>query len=253
MADTAVILGGVTFTGFEIPEKINFGGRQQVAVHRLIGGSRVVDAMGPDPEPVKWQGQFRGPNALARAQALDEIRRAGAVVELTWFDIFRAVVVTDFHADTERFYEVPYSITCEVIDDGQGAGLGAITGGLDALVAADLASATTAASSGSAAASAAVASAQASIDAVDGLAGASSSTLAGVSASVSSASATLAGIVSVAEAQIGVGAGSASSTFAPDMAAWLTGQLAVVQSESVALDTKAYVDRVAVNLALNPV
>jgi len=97
-----------------------------------------------------------------------------------------------------------------------------------------------------------VTSLQTSVDAVDGLAGASSATLATVSTSAASASAALSSLASAAEAQIGIGTGAASGTFAPCMAAWLIGQVSAVQSESVALDTKAYVDRVAVNLALNP-
>jgi hypothetical protein len=55
-----VTIGGISLSEWEIPERINFGGKQQVTVHKLIGGNRVIDAMGPDPDDVRWSGRFRG-------------------------------------------------------------------------------------------------------------------------------------------------------------------------------------------------
>lgn len=112
-----VVIGGISLQSWEIPEHINFGGRQQVALHKLIGGQRVVDAMGPDAADVRWSGRFRGSNAMLRAQALDAMRAAGAEVELYYLSTFLLVVITEFRAEPERFYEIPYTITCTVVSD----------------------------------------------------------------------------------------------------------------------------------------
>jgi len=45
-SDTTVNLGAFQFALFEIPEKIHWGGSQRTAVHELVGGKRVIDAMG---------------------------------------------------------------------------------------------------------------------------------------------------------------------------------------------------------------
>lgn len=130
----SVVLGGIVFQDWEIPESINFGGAQQVSVHKLIGGTRVVDAMGPDPADVTWSGRFRGPNAMFRAQAMDAMRAAGAQVPLYYLSTFVTVVITSFKAQPERFYEIPYTITCIIVEDPINDLLGAVVSGLDAVV-----------------------------------------------------------------------------------------------------------------------
>jgi len=137
MTDTLVILGGVVFTDFAIPDKINFGGKQTTAIHRYIGGARTVDAMGADPDPITWSGRFRGGSALGNAFAVDAMRQAGVPVSLSWLGINYTVLVTQFKADTEKYYEIPYTVTCEVVTDPQAA-TGAPLASLTALVNADM-------------------------------------------------------------------------------------------------------------------
>ena len=60
MTDGQIILGGVVFTDFQIPNKIPFGGKQAHKIHDLIGGQRFVDAMGPNSGDKSWTGRFRG-------------------------------------------------------------------------------------------------------------------------------------------------------------------------------------------------
>ncbi|MGN6536407.1 MAG: hypothetical protein ACTHKQ_11850 [Mesorhizobium sp.] len=129
-----VVIGGIVLQDWEIPEHINFGGAQKLVVHKLIGGTRVVDAMGPDSSDVTWSGRFRGPDAMGRAQALDAMRAAGAQVPLFYLSTFLDVVVTTFHAEPERLYEIPYTITCTVVADPANDLLGAIVPGLDVIV-----------------------------------------------------------------------------------------------------------------------
>jgi len=106
-----------TFTRYEVPEKIPFGGDQSVAVHQLIGGRRVVDSMGRSDMPLEWSGLFLGENALQRARYLDYLRKQGRACQLTWSELDYKIVIQSFKADFERFYKLPYHITCIVVRD----------------------------------------------------------------------------------------------------------------------------------------
>lgn len=138
-----VSLGGFVFRDFEIPNRLIFGGHQKTIEHHLIGGTRKIDAMGPVPMPVAWQGRFRGPDAMSRAMTIDAMRQAGAQVPLIWGVLFRNVVIANFIASPEKSFEVPYQIECKVVEDPAtlGAGFGgAIASTLDALVGGDMTS-----------------------------------------------------------------------------------------------------------------
>ena len=112
-------LGSIQFTQREIPDTINFGGKQKLAIHRNIGGTRVIDAMGPDPAPIKWAGKFYGTNAASRARSCDELRKAGMQVRLSWGSFSYQVVVSNFHAVYKHEWEIRYQIEVEVVTDGQ--------------------------------------------------------------------------------------------------------------------------------------
>ena len=123
-ADTVVVLGSIALRDFEVPEKIPFGGRQIAHKHTLIGGARVVDTMGPDPHELKWKGRFRGADAVSRAQSIERLMNSGRQVTLSWGALVYQVIVHDFEADYERFYELPYHISCMITDvatDGEAA------------------------------------------------------------------------------------------------------------------------------------
>jgi hypothetical protein len=110
-------IGDITFTYFETPQEINFGGGQSLMVHKMIGGQRVIDAMGIDEEPISWEGRFRGTDAIDRANALDKIRQIGLPVQLSWYNFKRLVVIKSFDGHFMQFYEVPYKITVEVLQN----------------------------------------------------------------------------------------------------------------------------------------
>jgi hypothetical protein len=133
-------LGGVVFQGFEVPETINAGGEQMLAVHKLPGGSRVIDAMGPDDADIKWRGRFRGSSAEQRALTLDFLRRQGQQVLLNYSLRRYQVVINNFEADFEQSYEIPYSISCAVVLDETQA-VAALAIGLIESLASDLVSA----------------------------------------------------------------------------------------------------------------
>lgn len=106
-----VILGPVTFTDREIPDVMPFGGKQSMAVHRNLGGKRMVDIMGPNPDPIKWQGLFFGPTASQRARLLDALKDTGAELRLSWGSFNFLVVIEHFNALYKHEWEVRYEIS----------------------------------------------------------------------------------------------------------------------------------------------
>src|SRR4051812_29902390 len=108
-------LGGIEFEGFELPEKLELGGEQAMVVQRVIGGKRVIHAMGPDDAPIEWSGRLLGETAQLRALRLDLLRRAGRELEFRFAHRAYKVVIRRFKAEHERPYLIPYSITLEVV------------------------------------------------------------------------------------------------------------------------------------------
>lgn len=115
--DTTLKLGDFEFSGMEIPASIAFGGSQRLSVHQLIGGAKVVDAMGRADKPLTWGGLFMGTTAVDRARYLDTLRVAGLPLALTWGAFSYLVLIREFDAVYEKSYQVPFSITCEVVKD----------------------------------------------------------------------------------------------------------------------------------------
>ena len=88
---------------------------QALAVHKLPGGTRVIDAMGPDDGVISWRGVLSGNDASSRARQLDAIRVAGTAVALAW-DVFTAtVIVSSLRLAFSNSWWVPYRIDCTVV------------------------------------------------------------------------------------------------------------------------------------------
>lgn len=132
----ALVLGGIVFTDYAIPEQVSQGGEHNLVVHKLIGGNRVVDAMGPDDADISWSGRFQGPSATPQAMALDQLRRAGSQLPLMVDSQAYTVVIKKFEFDYQRSYQILYRITCVVVASLSGSIAAPAT--LDVLVAADM-------------------------------------------------------------------------------------------------------------------
>jgi hypothetical protein len=117
MSDVTLTLGPVLFSGFEIPPFLSFGGAQRLAVHRLPGGARVIDAMGRDDATITWSGIFTGAAASERALLLDTLRGAGLTLPLSWDVFFYSVVISEFTAEYQAGWWIPYRIACTVVQD----------------------------------------------------------------------------------------------------------------------------------------
>lgn len=117
MSEIAFVLGPIVFQDFEVSAGIGWGGEQRLAIHKLPGGARVIDALGRDDAEITVCGIFSGQDATLRARLLDEMRASGAVLPLTWDVFFYSVVVRDFQADYRNGYWIPYRLCCTVLRD----------------------------------------------------------------------------------------------------------------------------------------
>ncbi len=117
MTDTVIRLGNFEFGGLEVPQQINFGGKQQIVQHELIGGVRVLDSLGKSDSDISWSGLMTGPDAITRAQTLNQLRVNGETLSLQWFSLNYSVIIASFEANTEKFYQVTYTITLKVLTD----------------------------------------------------------------------------------------------------------------------------------------
>lgn len=117
MSDITLLLGPIAFQDFEVPSRITFGGAQRLAIHRLPGGARVIDALGRDDAELSFTGIFSGTDATLRARAIDELRSAGLPLPLTWNVFFYTVIIDTFEADYRTENWIPYRIRCTVLRD----------------------------------------------------------------------------------------------------------------------------------------
>jgi len=118
MVDTYVQLGGFTFdSSFATPEEINGGGEQRLITHKLIGGQRVIDTMGYDPDPIEFAGRFRGSSGIYVAKLLETFVQQGTPVVFSYFISRYLVVVKSVKWYFEKYYEVRYHVVLEVQAD----------------------------------------------------------------------------------------------------------------------------------------
>ena len=129
----SLTLGPVAFAGFELPSSITIGGRQRLAIHRLPGGVRIIDALGADPADLAWSGIFTGPDAAIRARALDTLRIVGFSLPLAWDAFVYTVVIERFEADYRSPWWIPYRLSCVVVRDEAAALIADVISSLPAI------------------------------------------------------------------------------------------------------------------------
>lgn len=112
-----LILGPYIFQDFSVPQVINGGGDQALAVHQLVGGQRVIDAMGRLDDDISWSGLLFGENAETDAQFLDSLRVAGFELPMIYSQFNYLVLIRSFKFDFEREYQIRYTITVTVLQN----------------------------------------------------------------------------------------------------------------------------------------
>ncbi len=141
MSNVTLTLGDFQFQNMEVPANIIVAAGQRAVMHKLIGGARVIDTMGPDPGPLSWSGMLLGSQALARALALKQMSDAGKQVRLSFSQFSFWVVITQCALDFEAEFRIPYQIICEIAADAavpQGDGAAP---GIDSLISGDMSAA----------------------------------------------------------------------------------------------------------------
>jgi hypothetical protein len=136
-----LILGPFVFTDFSVPERLPFGGRQQMHIHRMPGGSRVIDCMGPDDIDRIWNGTLWGDTALSDALALDAMRQAGEPLAYSNGVEARTAVILEFLPLVRKVTCVEYSIAIVMADGGSDGASGFGLSAIDSLIGADLSAA----------------------------------------------------------------------------------------------------------------
>ncbi len=113
-----LVIGSLILQGYEVPSRITIGGSQSMTIHKLPGGGRIVDAMGPDDGAIAWRGLFMGPDAARRARSLDTMRVQGVPQLLGFGDYTFNVIVVHFEYDyQDRGAVINYRIRTEIVPD----------------------------------------------------------------------------------------------------------------------------------------
>lgn len=134
-------LGGIVFQvgDYSPPAEMPFGGEQKLIVHKLPGGNRVIDVLGPDEDDIQWKGFFFSNDAINIAGNFDAMRAAGQVVPLIFAGMYRSVVIKHFRPKIRRYpVWVDYDICCVVSQNPAWGNLSAPTSTVDSLTQADL-------------------------------------------------------------------------------------------------------------------
>lgn len=139
MPTDVLSLGGIVFDDYSTPEVMMGGGNQAMVVHKLPGGARVIDTLGPDESDIVWRGFFFGNNAYNTVLALDAMRAAGQVLPLSWGGQFRSVIINTFLYRVRRMPAwVFYEISCTVAQNPLLGNLSPTPSSIDVLVTSDL-------------------------------------------------------------------------------------------------------------------
>jgi hypothetical protein len=138
MAQPGITLGGFVFSNRNSagglsggnPEQVKFGLKEQIVIHKMVGGARILDMLGDDPEDISWNGFFLGPDAPDLANALYALEQGKELLDLTFGVYSATVVISQLDLVYKKAFWIDYSIVCVVIDQaagggGVGAGVGA--------------------------------------------------------------------------------------------------------------------------------
>ncbi len=116
----ALVLGPFVFDTWATPEQLPLGGKHTFNTKKLMGGDRVIDAMGPDDDDRSFSGIHYGSTALADAQTLDALRIAGLPLPYSNGAEARTVVITSFTYEVEKFNVIHFKIDLMTVDNPAG-------------------------------------------------------------------------------------------------------------------------------------
>ncbi|MBK5415602.1 hypothetical protein [Pseudomonas sp. TH31] len=137
---TRVILGDFEFTGLEVPESATPGaGKQQLVMHKLVGGKRIFDVMGVDYDNISWSGWIIGATAQERVTQLETMRDEGLPLSLNIGSYYFSVLLSNFVPVFEFEYRRRYTLELTVVSRLDAPLTeNALTGTLDKLINSDI-------------------------------------------------------------------------------------------------------------------
>ncbi|MDE1139978.1 MAG: hypothetical protein PW999_10045 [Paraburkholderia tropica] len=251
---STLILGDFAFQDFEIPEVLPFGGDQRLAIKKLVGGTRVIDALGPDPRPIEWSGIFfptAAQSALDRALTLQQMRDAAQPVALSWDELYLLVYIRTFEPEV-RSGRIPYRITCEVLQDLTAPVYADALDDADDLINGDLDSANTLTSGiGDSTLTSLMSSVSSAVSSVSTFVGASLSTVASVLQPINSAMQRVSALIASTDttlASVGVPAGILPSVSIASNVTIFTAQLTACNTQTSLLQLSGLLGRMTTNL-----
>jgi hypothetical protein len=116
-----LVLGSFVFTDFAVPELLPAGGRQQMRVHKMPGGDRIIDTMGPDDDDRQFSVLHVGEDALADALTLDAMRISGQPSPYSNGVEARIVVIAAAPFRVEKFNVVHQDLVLTPVDNPGGS------------------------------------------------------------------------------------------------------------------------------------
>ena len=111
-----VTLGGLRLVGVEVPTFFDRVGRLRAAVHHTLGGDKVLQVLGTDPQRRQLSGYFIGPAAADSGELLEALRDAATPIMLTigtWTEYVLIVSVAIRYA--EQGSVIRYFIEAEAL------------------------------------------------------------------------------------------------------------------------------------------
>lgn len=112
-------LGNIIFNSIEVPEKLPIGAvEQKLVTIDLIGGGRVLQALGVQPVQVEWEGTFYGAGIFNRVQEIRSYVVGGQTQTLLWNSESWVVVVKEFIPTYRHNWICDYKIVVEIMSGG---------------------------------------------------------------------------------------------------------------------------------------
>jgi hypothetical protein len=135
--------GDVAFNSEECPAHLPLPVVAKTVVSELVGGGRVVQSMGPQPQQVTFSGTFWNVNVATRVALLRSYCVSGIAQSLTWGVEAYTGILSKFEPTYQNVNRCDYSLTIEIINSTNGALTSTTPVSVDSQVAALQSNATT--------------------------------------------------------------------------------------------------------------
>lgn len=106
MPNDVLALGPFAFEDFAVPDTLPGGGKHQLKVHKMPGGDRVVDCMGPDDDDRTFTVVIVSSDAMDQCLTLDAMRIQGGAWPYSNGMEARVVVIAACTWTVEKFPNV---------------------------------------------------------------------------------------------------------------------------------------------------